>query len=51
MTAGSVLRFVIVVFLIAIAIGMVVRLVYGVRLRWRDRRESRGGDGRGSERT
>lgn len=44
MTAGSVLRFLIVVFLIAIAIGMVVRLVHGVRQRWRDRR-SRGDEG------
>lgn len=38
MTAGSVLRFIIIVFVIAIAIGMVVRLVHGVRQRWRGRR-------------
>ena len=45
MTAGGVLRFIIIVFIIAIAIGMVVRLVHGVRQRRRDRR---GGFGRGT---
>lgn len=44
MTAGSVLRFLLILFLIAIAIGMVVRLAHGVRQRWRDRR-TRGGRG------
>lgn len=38
MTAGGALRFIIILFVIAIAIGMVVRLVHGVRQRWRDRR-------------
>lgn len=37
MTAGSVLRFLLILFLIAVAIGMVVRLAHGVRQRWRDR--------------
>ncbi len=37
MTAGSVLRFIIIVFVIAIAIGMVVRIGHAVRQRWRDR--------------
>lgn len=45
MTAGGVLRFVIILFVIAIAIGMVVRLVHGVRQRWRDRRGRSGRDG------
>ena len=47
MTAGSVLRFVLIVFLIAIAIGMTVRLVHGVRQRWRDRGGRGDGGGRG----
>lgn len=44
MTAGGVLRFIVILFLIAIVIGMVVRLVHGVRRRWRDR-GSRGDEG------
>lgn len=47
MTAGSVLRFLLILFLIAIAIGMVVRLAHGVRQRWRDRRTRGDGGGRG----
>ncbi len=47
MTPGSVLRFIIIVFVIAIAIGMVVRLAHGVRQRWRDRRTRGDGGERG----
>ena len=49
MTAGSVLRFLLILFLIAVAIGMVVRLAHGVRQRWRDRRARGDGGERGDE--
>jgi len=49
MTAGSVLRFILILFLIAIAIGTVVRLAQGVRQRWRDRRTRGDGGERGDK--